>query len=110
MKTGRIRRRPEAIEDLVAHARFYVEQGSPETAERFLEAAETTFKFLCGRPNLGHRWESPRPRLHDVRVWHIKGFDKYLVFYRPLKGGVDLLHVFHGAQDIATILAEENYE
>jgi toxin ParE1/3/4 len=45
-----------------------------------------------------------------VRVWHVKGFDKHLVFYRPVKGGVEILHVFHGAQDIPTILATESDE
>jgi toxin ParE1/3/4 len=110
MKTGRIRRRPEAIEDLFAQGTYYVEQGAPETAARFLAAADATFKLLSGRPNLGHRWESSHPRLQGVRVWHVKGFDKHLVFYRPVKGGVEILHVFHGAQDIPTILATESDE
>jgi hypothetical protein len=30
-----------------------------------------------------------------------------LVFYRPLCGGIEVLHVLHGARDIAGILAEE---
>jgi len=34
-------------------------------------------------------------------------FRKYLVFYRPISGGIEVLHVLHGARDIAGILAEE---
>ncbi len=41
MKKPRISRRPAAIEDLVAQGEYYVEQGSPDTAVRFLEAVDT---------------------------------------------------------------------
>jgi plasmid stabilization system protein ParE len=33
-------------------------------------------------------------------------FRKYLVFYRPIPGGIEVLRVLHGSRDIAAILAE----
>ena len=33
-------------------------------------------------------------------MWRVKGFEKYLVFYRPLKDGIVVLRVIHGARDI----------
>ena len=35
-------------------------------------------------------------------------FTKYLVFYRPGKSGVEILHIFHSAQDIVSILESED--
>lgn len=31
-------------------------------------------------------------------------YPNYLVFFRPMKGGIEVLHVLHAAQDIASIL------
>ena len=59
-------------------------------------------------PERGHSWLTPHETLKDMRVWPlVPTFRKYLVFYRPIKGGVEILHVFHSARDITAILAEE---
>jgi plasmid stabilization system protein ParE len=35
----------------------------------------------------------------------VRGFKKYLIFYRPLVGGgVEIIRVLHGAQDVKSIL------
>ena len=54
-------------------------------------------------PEIGHRWESADQRLQDVRVWHVKGFENWLIFYRATEEQVDILRVVHGARDIAAI-------
>jgi plasmid stabilization system protein ParE len=48
-------KRPEAVEDLYAQARYYVDEGSAETAARFLAAAERTFAQLVTMPKIGRR-------------------------------------------------------
>jgi len=30
----------------------------------------------------------------------VKGFERYLIFYRPLTDGVEILRAIHGARDI----------
>jgi toxin ParE1/3/4 len=41
-----------------------------------------------------------------MRVWSIKGFENFLVFYRPVPGGVDIIRVLHGAQDIESLFSD----
>lgn len=104
MKRYRIIRRADALEDIVEQGRYYVRQGSPEAARRFLKATRAAFFALSRSPLMGRRWDSPDPTLSDVRVWHIKGFDDHLIFYRPHRDWVEIIHVVHGARDIPAIL------
>jgi toxin ParE1/3/4 len=41
-------------------------------------------------------------------MWSIRGFQNYIVFYRPLEDGVDVVRVIHGARDIQAIFDESN--
>jgi toxin ParE1/3/4 len=50
---------------------------------------------------VGRAWESPDPRLAGVRVYPLpRRFRNYLVFYRPIAGGIEVLTVLHGARDL----------
>ena len=104
-----ITRRPRAVQDLLGHY-AYIFQGSPAAAERFLAAADSTFDSLARMPGLGHVFETDITRLRDIRVWPIRRFRKYLVLYRFSEDEVEILHVFHGAQDISGILEAEESE
>ena len=39
-------------------------------------------------------------RLRDVRSIHVTGFHNYVIFYRVVSDGVQILHVYHRARDI----------
>ena len=57
---------------------------------------------------MGERWESANPRLAGLRVWRIEGFPKYLIFYRLVTGGIEIVRVLHGARDIDRVLESDN--
>ena len=76
-------------------------------ADRFFVQAEATFARLARMPGLGTRYEPDEPLYADLRYFPISRFRQYLVFYRPVPGGIEVLRVLHGARDIAGILAEE---
>jgi toxin ParE1/3/4 len=101
-----IKRRPRAIYAIINLAE-YIGQDSPASAERFMDATEETFKQLEEMPGLGHRHESPDPRLAGVRVWSVRGFPNHLIFYKPFERGIEVLHLLHGARDVDTALARE---
>ena len=42
--------------------------------------------------------------LRDMRYYPIRGYRNYLVFYFPLEDGAEIVHVIHGARDIASAL------
>jgi toxin ParE1/3/4 len=79
----------------------FIAQDKIEPAERFLKLAAESFERLAAFPGLGRKWESSDRRITDVRVYPMPGpFRSYLIFYRPLPDGIDILCVLHGARDL----------
>lgn len=97
---------PEAVCDLYGQAEYYERSGSSETAERWLDQARATLQFLTKNPQIGAVWPVPRQqrRLAGVRTWRIQGFEKFIVFYRPVDSGIEVLRVLHGSRDVDHIL------
>lgn len=59
---------------------------------------------LAQMPRLGRLCGFRRPSLRRVRGWPVKGFANWLIFYLPLRDGVEILHVLHGARDVESLL------
>ena len=77
---------------------------SLEAALRVDHAIEEAFQFLAGTSGAGARCELPQPDLAEVRFWPVKKYRNYLVIYRPMEGGVDVLRVIHAAMDFRRVL------
>ncbi len=100
----RILKKPQVERDLIDQFSF-IARDKIEPAERFLRVAEETFKQLAANPLLGHKWESTLPQLAGIRVRAMPSpFRNYLVFYRPIEDGIEVLTVLHGARDLQAIL------
>ena len=104
---SRVLRRGAARRDLVAIIRHYAREAGLVTARRFRELAEDTFRRLAGMPGMGAHYDHEHPALADLRFFPVTRFKSYLVFYRPIAGGIEVVRVLHGARDIHGILAEE---
>jgi toxin ParE1/3/4 len=101
--TRRVRRSQQALYDLADHYR-YIRKGEPDSAERFLNAAEALFLKLGDMPGIGRVWKTPHPKLLRVRVLHLPApFGHYLVFYREDKSRVRILRVLHDARDLPAL-------
>lgn len=98
----RVVRRPRARRDIVDIAVF-IAQDSPESSDRFLEATELTLQALARMPRVGALCRFRNPRFAGVRMWRVRGFENYLIFYRPRKDGIEVLRLIHGARDIASL-------
>jgi toxin ParE1/3/4 len=105
--TGRVMKRPRAIQDLDDAAASIQERSGPDRAIRLLRAADSMFAILAGMPGMGTRYEPEEPLYADLRYFPITRHPNHLVFYRPSTDGIEVLRVLHGARDIAAILAEE---
>ncbi|WP_293122261.1 type II toxin-antitoxin system RelE/ParE family toxin [Microcoleus sp. bin38.metabat.b11b12b14.051] len=106
-----IHKRSIVIKDLIEHATDMA-QDNLEVAEQFLVAADETFKLLGKMPGLGKMSQFYNPRLANIRQYQIRGFKRYLIFYRAEETGVEILRVLHGVRDLEAILDEylENEE
>jgi len=98
-----ILKRRQASLSLIEQA-YWISEESPETADRFIDAAAASFSFLENNPEIGREDEARNVRLAGVRVWRVSGFEKHLIFYRPNPEGVEILDVIHGARDIEALV------
>lgn len=94
------------FEELVSLS-FYIADDNEEIAQRFLDACDETFRFLADNPLLGSRRRFESVKLSEVRMWRVKGFEKYLIFYQPLADGVKILHILHSARDYNRVFEDE---
>jgi toxin ParE1/3/4 len=98
--------RPIAVRELYDQALYYEDRGSSETALRWLDQARATFEFLARNPQIGAKWPVPHRahRLSGVRTWPVDGFKDFIVFYRPVPFGIEVIHVLRGSRDLDRIL------
>ena len=101
-----IHRCREARQDLVDIFRYHAREAGLRVAQRFFTQVEATFTRLGGMPSMGAPYEHEHPALAGLRVFPVSRFKKYLVFYRPVADGIEILRVLHGARDIHELLAE----
>jgi toxin ParE1/3/4 len=94
------------VEDELWAVWSFIARDNPDAATRVVEAAFETFKQLADRPGLGRRRKFSDPRLKDVRSWRVSRFDHFLIFYRPVPAGIQVLHVYHGARNIDALFGE----
>jgi toxin ParE1/3/4 len=83
----------------VEHFVYLAENAGLDVAERFILQVEKSFSDLCSHPSLGVQVELPRPEIAGMRKWHVKGFEKFLIFYQPRPAGVSIVRVLHATQD-----------
>lgn len=92
--------RTSARRDIARHAVWLLGEAGPETARRFLEAAQTSFAALADKPGLGTIVPTRFPALAQAQKWRVQGFPDQLIFYLPRDGGgVYILRVLHAASD-----------
>jgi toxin ParE1/3/4 len=101
-----LNKRAIVIQDLIAIA-TYISTDNLDAGDRFLYAAEATFKQIAKLPEIGRISGFTHPELTQVRQYPIKGFKNYLVFYQLQTDEIDVMRVLHGAQEIEFILSPE---
>ncbi len=107
MSAGRIEKRSPAYQDLRRHAVYLaVEAGAP-VATRFLECAEKAFSTLASAPTMGRVRRFPHAEVGELRSWAIPNFERYLIFYRALPGGIEVIRVLHGMRDLDRIFGSK---
>ncbi len=99
---ARVEKRPQAEDDLL-DIFVQIGQNSQRAAQRFLEAFDRAAQRLADMPEMGGVCEFDHPAVADLHVWSIKGFPKYLIFYRPLEDGIEVVRVVLGSRDLESL-------
>ncbi|MCT7949328.1 type II toxin-antitoxin system RelE/ParE family toxin [Ancylothrix sp. C2] len=84
----------ETIIDLIADNNGF------DAAERFLKKVNQKCKNLATFPNMGRRRDE---LLEELRSFPV---DDYLIFYRPIEGGIEILRVISGYRNLSELFEE----
>lgn len=90
---ARVFRTRRAREDLVEIWR-YVARDNPMAADALLDRIDGSCSLLADNPELGQARPDIRPGLRYFVV------ERYIIIYRALEGGVEVVRVVHGARDL----------
>ncbi|WP_242097800.1 MULTISPECIES: type II toxin-antitoxin system RelE/ParE family toxin [unclassified Sphingomonas] len=89
-------RSPLARSDAIGIWR-YVATDSEAFADALLERIDAKLRLLAANPRLGRE----RPELgNGLRSFTV---GNYVLYYRPIDGGMELVRLLHGARDVADI-------
>jgi toxin ParE1/3/4 len=88
------------------HAEF-IARDNLEAARRFYDVAAQAFEHLAAMPEMGSPRLLRNPAVAGLRLWRIPGFERHLIFYRPIQDGIEIIRVLHAARDIDAILEQE---
>ena len=79
---------------------IYVAEQNPAAARQLLKDVNDAAQSHAGFPQSGRA----RPECgQDLRSFVVRG---YVVFYRPLPDGIQILRVLHGSRDVEAIFQE----
>ena len=72
----------------------YIAEDSETQADAFVDRLAAKFILLGGRPELG--------RLRDDLMAQLRSFpfERYIIFYRSVPDGIEVIRVLHGARDV----------
>jgi toxin ParE1/3/4 len=101
----RIVKSPDAERDL-EELGYDLAQHSLAASGRFLTAMERAMDLLAQMPELGSPCNFRRPALRGLRMWVPRRFRRYVIYYRSLPDGIEVIRILHGSQDAERLLAE----
>ncbi len=93
---------PKAYADLEDYYDF-IAQSNPTGALRFFDAARQTFAQIARFPEIGVGDLDAAPS-QNLRKWRIKGFQKYLIFYRVQDESIVIIRIIYATRNVNQML------
>jgi toxin ParE1/3/4 len=78
----------------------YIAKDNPTAASQVIQATRDTFKTLAANPGIGRPRGFQDQRIRGIHVRPVTGFDRYLIYYRKISDGIQVIHVLHDARKI----------
>ena len=94
-----IKRTARAEEDLI-DIWLYIAHDDVRAAERLLDDIEEKFLLLAAQPSLGPARPDIAPGLRYLPV------RRYLILYREITGGIEIVRVVHAARDVPALMRD----
>jgi len=100
-----IERGVQALRD-IEEAFVYIADDNLDTALNFLISAEESLELLAENPFMGIERPFADPKLKKMRMWRVKGFEDFLIFYVVESERILLLRVVHAKRDFYLIFGD----
>ena len=88
-----VRRRPQATED-IAEVWGHIADDNLRAADRWVDQLDEHFRLLAAQPLMGRTRDELVPGLRSFP------FGRYVIFYEPIEGGIDVVRLLHSARDV----------
>lgn len=102
--TYEIRKKPQAERD-IEECFVYIGEDNLDTAVHFLVAVEDSIEEIGRNPFIGKRREFKSSQLANLRMWLVKNFSNYQIYYTVEAEIIEIIRVLHGARDIDDIFS-----
>jgi toxin ParE1/3/4 len=86
-------RRPLAAVD-IEEIWDHIADDSLRAADRWIDQLDEQFALLATQPLMGRAREELAPGLRSFP------FGRYVIFYEPIEGGIDIVRLLHSARDV----------
>jgi toxin ParE1/3/4 len=83
----------------------FIARDNPAAAAEVVRQLRLSFEQLAHMPQLGRAVRNIKTT-EQLRMWLSPAFRNYLIFYRELQDGVEIVRVLHGARNIQRILED----
>ena len=71
----------------------YIAKDNPAAAERHREKLKACCRMLLDQPRIGSTRSDIRPDMRSISEGN------YVIYYRPIGAGIEIVRVLHGSQD-----------
>lgn len=105
--TARILKRPQAERD-IEEAFVYLAERDEDAGLDFLFAVEETLELIAANPLIGAERQFPASELSGIRMWRVKSYEKYLIFYFVRENAIELIRLIHSSLDYNRVFEEED--
>jgi toxin ParE1/3/4 len=93
--------KPAAHNDMAEIWCYIAENSSVERADKQIDSIEAKLNLLAGSPKIGRL----RPELMESLRSFAAG--RYIIFYLPIRNGIEVVRVLHGTRDVDSLFANE---
>lgn len=83
----------------IEEAFVYIAENDLDTAVYFLVAVEDAIELIAKNPFIGSVREFQNPKLKNLRMWRVKDYENYLIFYTVEENAVKIIRFLNAKRD-----------
>lgn len=98
---------PQAELDIDAVITYLLEV-NPNAATQFVGELRATFELLADNPQLGTKRHYRNRDLANIRLFPVKKYQTYLIFYLSSDVTLEIIRVLHGRRDLEALFNDSD--